>query len=157
MKIRDRQDKVERLLLHNKTSKGSPFQEVSTRLRGNIDVLAALLMFDHVDERHQDAFKRAGIRTGVNSLFTFQTNIRETDTLSAEFATRGKDQGDVLGSPLSLEKVHYKANINDWFSIVSTPVGAQCKDFAIKESSCQVLHLIIVSGETNFIPGFFIL
>lgn len=144
MKIRDRQDKVERLLLLNKTSKGSPFQEVSTRLRGDIDVLGALLMFDHVDERHRDALLRAGLRTGVNSMFTFQTTIRETDTLTAEFATRGKDQGDVLGSPLSLGKVHYKANISDWFSIVSTPVGGQCKDFAIKKSSSQE------KGPTNY-------
>ncbi|KAL1820751.1 hypothetical protein ACET3Z_015620 [Daucus carota] len=144
MKIRDRQDKVERLLLLNKTSKGTPFQEAGTRLRGDIDVLGALLMLDHVDEQHLDAIQKAGIKTGASSMFTFQTTIRETDTLTAEFATRGKDHCDVLGSPLSLEKVHYKANISDWFSIVSTPLGAQCKDFAIKKSSCQE------KGPTNF-------
>lgn len=136
MKIRDRQDKVERMLSFYKISKGSPFQEVSTHLRGEVDVLGAV-MFDHVD---QDAFQRAGIRNGIDSRFSFETTIRDKDTLKAEFMATANGKNDAFGSPLSLTKVRYEANVNDWFSLVATPMGARCRDIGVEGSCCQVLH-----------------
>lgn len=134
MKLRDRQDKFERVLSFYKTSKGSPFQEASTHVRGEVDLLGALLVMDDIDEKNCDTLSRAGIRTGIGSKFTFETTISEKDTLAAEFVASKKDKGyrgDGLGQSLFLEKVSYKANASDWLSVVAIPVGAHCRDVAI--------------------------
>ncbi|XP_057468628.1 uncharacterized protein LOC130757819 isoform X2 [Actinidia eriantha] len=135
MKLRDRQDKVERVLSFYKSSKGSPFQEASTHVRGEVDMLGALLMMDNADQQNCDTIRRAGIRTGVHSRLTFETTIREKDTLVTEFVSSVKSQDDVLGSPLSLAKVFYAANISDWFSVAAIPVGAHCRDVGIATNS----------------------
>ncbi|KAJ9675077.1 hypothetical protein PVL29_024147 [Vitis rotundifolia] len=138
MKLRDRQDKVERILSFYKSSTGSPFKEANTHVMGEVDVLGALLMKDNVDQQDYDAFNRAGMRTGIDSRFTFKTTIRQSDTLVAEFAASQKGQGhlgDDFGSPLSLAKVLYVANVSDWFSAVAVPVGAQCRDVGFATDS----------------------
>uniref|UniRef100_A0A5B7AXJ2 Uncharacterized protein n=1 Tax=Davidia involucrata TaxID=16924 RepID=A0A5B7AXJ2_DAVIN len=135
MKLRDRQDKVERMLSFYKSSKGSPFQEASTHVRGEIDILEALLMMDNVDQQNYGTIRRAGIRTGIQSRFTFESTIRQNDNLVVEFVASEKGQGDVLGSPLSLAKVFYEANISDWCSAVAIPVGAHCRDVGVATSS----------------------
>ncbi|XP_002510575.2 uncharacterized protein LOC8274702 [Ricinus communis] len=139
MKLRDRQDKVERILSFSKASKGSPFKEASTRVRGEVDALGAILLLGDVDQKHYDALGRAGIKTGVDSRFTFETTIREKDTLLAEFVANQNSTryggDDASGSGLSLAKVLYMANICDWFSLTAIPVGAQCRDFGISTSS----------------------
>lgn len=135
MKLRDRQDKVEKILSFYKSSKGSPFQEASTHVRGEIDVLGALLFMDDDSQQNFNAIKRAGIRTGVHSRLTFETAIREKDTLVTEFVSSVTGHDDVLGSPLSLAKVLYAANISDWFSVAAIPVGAHCRDVGISTNS----------------------
>lgn len=138
MKLRDRQDKVERIISFYKTSNGSPFQEASTVVRGEVNFLGALLMMDEVDEQSCDALSRAGIRTGIDSRFTFETTIRQKDTLAAEFVASQKGKGylgDFSEQSLSLEKVLYKVNASDWLSAVAIPVGAQCRDVAITSNS----------------------
>ncbi|XVF34864.1 hypothetical protein REPUB_Repub18cG0095300 [Reevesia pubescens] len=136
MKLRDRQDKVERLLSFYKTSKSSnPFQESSTLLRGEIDLLGAVLLMSKVDEEHWDGVGRAGIRTGVNSRFRFETTVRDKDFVGVEFVGNQKrvktNDGDVYGTPLSLSKLFYKANAADWFSAIAIPFGAQFRDFDV--------------------------
>ncbi|XP_050215216.1 uncharacterized protein LOC126666254 [Mercurialis annua] len=136
MKLRDRQDKVERVLTFSKTSKGSFSQEAGTRVRGDVDVLGAIILLGDVDQQqHLDALGRAGIRTGVDSRFIFETTMREKDTLLAEFVASQNGTHDVSGSVLSLSKVLYMANICDWFSATAIPVGAQCRDLRIATSS----------------------
>ncbi|GJY23140.1 hypothetical protein Tco_0396798 [Tanacetum coccineum] len=136
MKLRDRQDKVERILSF-KSSKGGPFDDVSTRVRGEVEALGLLLMIDRMNEEYQDAISRTGIKTGVNSRFTFETTVRENDSLTAEFVACGKAQLDAFASPLSLAKVVYAANINDWCSLVVVPLGAKCSDVGPSKSSHQ--------------------
>lgn len=134
MKQRDRLDKVERVLSFYKTSKGSPFQEASTHVRGEVDVLGAVLMMGDIDQQHVDALDRAGVRTGIHTRFTFETTLRQNDTLVADFVASqegNKNVGDISGSPLSLAKLSYVANVGDWFSAIAVPVGAQCRDFDI--------------------------
>uniref|UniRef100_A0A3Q7G093 Uncharacterized protein n=1 Tax=Solanum lycopersicum TaxID=4081 RepID=A0A3Q7G093_SOLLC len=63
MKLRDRQEKLERELAFFKSSKGSPFQETSTHVRGEFDAVGALLMIGTIDESKCDAIENA-IRTG---------------------------------------------------------------------------------------------
>ncbi|PIN26710.1 hypothetical protein CDL12_00531 [Handroanthus impetiginosus] len=137
MKLRDRQEKVERLLTFYKTSKGSPFQEASTHVKGKVDVLGALVIMNDVDEQKYDAIQRSGIRTGIDARLTFETGIRESDTLVAEFIASEKGQGDILGGPLSLAKILYAAHVSDWFSAVAIPMGAQCRDVGVPTVSPQ--------------------
>lgn len=137
MKLRDRQDKVERLLTFYKSSKGSPFQEASTHVRGNVDLLGALFIMDDVNEQKYDAIQRSGIRTGINARLRFETEFRENDTLVAEFTANGKGQGDMLGGPLSLAKVLYAAHFSDWLSAFAVPAGAQCRDVGVETTTNQ--------------------
>lgn len=152
MKLRNRQDKVERILSISKASKGNPFQESSTLVRGEVDFLGALLIMDKVDEQNCDALSRAGIRTGIDSRFTFETTIGPKDTLAAEFVARQKGKGylgEVLGQSLSLEKVLYKTNSSDWLSAVAIPVGAQCRDVAITTISSHQVQSICFNIAAN--------
>lgn len=138
MKLRDRQEKVEQMLSFYKDSNGSPSQLARTRVRGEVDVVGALLMMDTVGQQHCDTIQAAGIRTGVDLKFVFDSTVRNKDTLVVEFVAGGKSQVDVLARELSLAKVLYVANINHWFSAVAIPVGAQCRDVGIATSSHQV-------------------
>lgn len=149
MKLRDRQDKVERLLTLYKSSKGSPFPEASTHVRGNVDVLGAFFVMDDVDEQKYDAVQRSGIRDGIDARLRFETDVREKDTLVAEFSANGKGRGDMVGVPLSLAKVLYAAHFSDWFSAVAIPMGAQCRDVGFPTSTHQVdyLHTVLFSEE----------
>ncbi|XP_028777954.1 uncharacterized protein LOC114734499 isoform X2 [Neltuma alba] len=138
MKLRERQDKVERILSFYKPSAGGPFQEATTHVRGQVDLLGAVLMMNNIDEDNLDLINRAGIRTGVDSRLIFETNIRDKNTLVAEFVAsqNGKDHDtDVLGSSLSLAKLCYMATVSDWLSVMAIPMGAQCKDVAIASKS----------------------
>ncbi|WMV23800.1 hypothetical protein MTR67_017185 [Solanum verrucosum] len=134
MKLRDRQEKLERVFAFYKSSKGSPFQETSTHVRGEFDAVGALLMIGTVDNSKCNAIERA-IRTGIDSRLTFETTIRKKDTLVAEFVGNERGQMNILGSPLSLAKVLYAANISDWCSAVAIPVGGRCRDVAVPTSS----------------------
>lgn len=136
MKLRDRQDKMERLLSF-KSSKTSPFDAVSTRVKGEVEALGLFLMIDRISEENQDAITRTGVKTGINSRFTFETPIRDKDSLVAEFVATEKGQFDTLASPLSLAKVIYAANINDWCSLIVVPLGAKCSDVGPSRSSHQ--------------------
>lgn len=153
MKLRDRQDKVERILSLYKTAKGSPFQEVGTVVRGEFDILGALVMRHNVEHDDCDVLSRAGIRTGVDSRFSFETTVRENDNLVVEFVSGQKNKGNMveegLGSSLSLAKVFYTASAGDWLSAFVIPMGGKCSDVAIVTNpSHQVpilINLIVVS------------
>ncbi|KAI3919861.1 hypothetical protein MKW98_001117 [Papaver atlanticum] len=135
MKLRDRQDKVERVLSFYKATKG---QEVNTRVRGEVDVVGSLLFLENADQQTCDSLNKAGMQTGIGSRFTFETIVREKDALMVEFtATQNGYSGGDVGSPLSLSKVMYSANVSDWLSAVVIPVGAQCKDIASASNVLQ--------------------
>ncbi|CAK7346147.1 unnamed protein product [Dovyalis caffra] len=143
MKLRDRQDKVERVISFYKTSKGGPFQETSTLVRGEVDASGAILMVGGTDQEHIDAVGRAGVKTGISSRLSFETIIRQKDTLLAEFVAFQKglvDIGDVSEGALTLAKVSYTANVNDWFSAIAIPVGAQFRDLDMTATSSNQGH-----------------
>lgn len=140
MKLRDRQDKVERMLTFYRISKGGPFQEDGTRVRGDVDVMGSLFLMDDLDQQNVDAVGRAGIRTGTDARIIFETRVGQKDILEAEFITTQsshRDSDDILGTPLSLAKVSYTANMTDWFSIAAVPMGARCRDMVSTNSSFQ--------------------
>lgn len=149
MKLRDRQDKVERMISFYKSSKGGPFQEASTLVKGQMDFMGALLIKGDFNQQNLDIISRSGIKTGIDSRFVFQTTIGEENALAAEFvATRkGKEHhGDALEMPLSLAKLSYTANVNDSLSLMAVPVGAQCRDVAVGSNSFDQLE----KGLTDF-------
>ncbi|KAK7293825.1 hypothetical protein RJT34_16700 [Clitoria ternatea] len=138
MKLRDRQEKVEKILSFYKSSKGGPFQEATTHVRGHMDLLGAFLVLDNLNYHKRDALHRAGIRTGVDSRFIFETTIGQRNTVAAEFVAsqKGKEHcDDVVEMLLSLAKLCYTANVNDWLSQLVVPVSAQCRDVAITSTS----------------------
>ncbi|KAF9594816.1 hypothetical protein IFM89_034799 [Coptis chinensis] len=126
MKLRDRQEKFERMVSFYKSTKGSPFEELGTHVHGMVDLVGALLFVDSVDQETCGTLNRAGMRSGLNSRFIFETSVREKDRFLAEFVGQGSSD-----SPLSLAKVMYSANVSDWLSAVALPCGARCKDVAI--------------------------
>lgn len=143
MKLRDRQDKVERVLSFYKTFKGSPFQENGTLVRGEVDASGAILMVGDIDQEHCDAVGRAGIKTGISSRLSFETIVRQKDSLLAEFVASqkgGVEIGGVSEGALTLAKVSYTANVNDWFSAIVIPVGAQFRDLDMTANSSNQRH-----------------
>ncbi|XP_013583510.1 PREDICTED: uncharacterized protein LOC106292461 isoform X2 [Brassica oleracea var. oleracea] len=130
MKLRDRQEKVERILSSYKLSKGGPFQETSTHVKGEVHALGGMLLMGNTDEESFIGLERQGVRPGLLSRFVFETSLRETDKLVAELVAgfKGEHSDGVSGKQLSLAKVFYKAEVNDWFSAVAIPVGARFRD-----------------------------
>ncbi|KAK7409904.1 hypothetical protein VNO78_00293 [Psophocarpus tetragonolobus] len=135
MKLRERQEKVERVLSFYQSSKGGPFQESTTHLRGQVDFLGALLVFGDVNRPNFDVVNMLGNRTGVDSMFIFETTFGEKGTASAEFVATHGDWEHCQPKPLSLAKLSLTANVNHWFSFVAMPLGARCRDVAVASNS----------------------
>lgn len=129
MQLRERQEKVERVLTLYKSSKSGPFAEEGTRVKGIINVAGALALRN----KKGTASDSSEANSGISSQFVFQTNVRKKDSLLAELATDHRclsQENDPIGSPLVLSKVMYLANINDSLSVAAVPVGARCDDFS---------------------------
>ncbi|KAL6873936.1 hypothetical protein ACP4OV_014018 [Aristida adscensionis] len=125
MQLRERQEKVERVLSLYKATKSGPFAEESTRVKGVINAAGSI--------------SRDGSETdsGISSRFVFQTTVRKKDSLIAELATNHRfisEEDDHIGSPLVLSKVMYLSNICDSLSVAAVPVGARCDDFSTDPS-----------------------
>jgi len=121
MQLRERQEKVERVLSLFKASKVGPFAEESTQVKGVINVAGSLSRDSSEAE------------SGISSQFVFQTTVRKKDYLFAELISDHRymsQENDHIGSPLVLSKVMYLSNINDSLSVVAVPVGARCDDFS---------------------------
>jgi hypothetical protein len=130
MKLRDKQEKLEKMLLYQKFA-GSPFQQARTYVKAAFSVIGSLLFFEDDFLGSADRLERSGTKTGVNSRLTFETVIKDRGSLVAEFGTAGFE-------PLGLHKLMYHARVNDLFSLVLVPVGAQCCNFRMNSSSSHV-------------------
>lgn len=144
MKLRDRQEKVERVLSFYQSSKEGPFQETFTHVRGHLDYLGSVLVLSDVNQQNIDAVDKCGIRTGVASRFIFETTIGEKCSGAVEFVATNGDRESCDEKPLSLSKISFTANVNDWFSLVAMPIGARGRDVAIGSHSFdQVLFTFV--------------
>uniref|UniRef100_A0A0E0LFS7 FYVE-type domain-containing protein n=1 Tax=Oryza punctata TaxID=4537 RepID=A0A0E0LFS7_ORYPU len=129
MQLREKQEKIERVLTLFKASKSGPFAEESTRVKGIINVAGSLSSKNKKDSGPDSS----ETNSGISSQFVFQTNVRKKDSLLAELVTDHRclpSENDSIGSPFVLSKVMYLANINDSLSVAAVPVGARCDDFA---------------------------
>lgn len=140
MKLRERQDKVEKVLSFYKSGKCGRFQQSATHVRGEIDVIGALVLLNRIDGQTTSAVHEAGIRTGIHSKFIFETIVRQKDILVAELASNQNEEAplDGFGSSLSLSKLAYSANVNDRFSVVAVPLGARYEDMEMGSKPLQV-------------------
>lgn len=132
MKLRERQDKVERMLSFYQSGKGGPFQEARTHMKGVINADGALTFIENDYQQGSDNLDRVGTRRGIDLRFIFETSVRQRDNLIAEFLASHCclfNHSNMNGSPLALSKLVYFANICDSLSAVFTPLGAQCTDF----------------------------
>ncbi|KAF0902150.1 hypothetical protein E2562_014402 [Oryza meyeriana var. granulata] len=129
MQLREKQEKIERVLAMYKLSKSGPFAEESTRVKGIINVAGSLSSKNKKDS----APENSETNSGISSQFVFQTTVRKKDSLLAELVTDHRclsSENDPIGSPFVLSKVMYLANINDSLSVAAVPVGARCDDFS---------------------------
>lgn len=134
MKLRERQEKMERLLSFHQSAKGGLFQEARTRMKGIISVDGAFIFLANNYQQASDNLDRAGARRGIDLRFIFETPIGQRDLLVAEFLARHHSLVDCTkmnGSPLAFSKLVYSINISDWFSAVLVPVGARCIEFGL--------------------------
>lgn len=139
MKLRDRQDKVERVLSSFASSKGSPFQESSTQLKGTVNVGGAL--FFQNDQQAHDSLDSLGINTGIDARFIFKTNLREKDALLAELVAH--QNNEFTSNSLVLSKITYQASISNLLSMILVPLGATCNDFRFDSDHSQVKFLLM--------------
>jgi hypothetical protein len=138
MQLREKQEKIERVLTLFKASKSGPFAEESTRVKGIITVAGSLSSKNKKDSGPDSS----ETNSGISSQFVFQTNVRKKDSLLAELVTDHRSlpsENDSIGSPFVLSKVMYLANINDSLSASAVPVGARCDDFSTDPSLQEVI------------------
>lgn len=142
MKLRDRQEKTERVLSLYKSTKMGPFQETTTRIKGVIDFAGSIVFVENNVDLSCNALERAGMRTGIDLRFIFKTAIRQKDKLVAEFAACQNsliNSDNAHGSPLTLEKLVYSATMTDCLSLMMSPLGAICNDLGVAASLEQIL------------------
>jgi hypothetical protein len=138
MQLRERQEKVEKVLTLFKSSKIGPFAEESTRVKGLVNFSGALAL----KSKQATAPDTSEANPGISSQFAFHTTVRKKDSLVAELATDSRflfQENDLVGSPLVLSKVMYQANVSDNFSVAAVPVGARCDDFSTDPSIREVI------------------
>uniref|UniRef100_A0ACD5ZH90 Uncharacterized protein n=1 Tax=Avena sativa TaxID=4498 RepID=A0ACD5ZH90_AVESA len=134
MQLRERQEKVEKVLTLFKSSKIGPFAEETTRVKGLVNFTGTLAL----RKKEHAAEDTSGANSGISSQFAFHTTVRKKDSLVAELATDSRclsQENDLIGSPLVLSKVMYLANIGDNFSVAAVPIGARCDDFSTDPST----------------------
>jgi hypothetical protein len=141
MRLRQRQDKVERILLASTTGKSSPFSGSSTNLKAIVNFHGALPLIP--GQEGNKTLDGEQINTGTDLRFVFRTIVRESDSLVAELVTTRNNVfhgSEVTGSPLFLSKVKYEASIDDSWSLVSVPFGAKFEDFGVASYPLEVVN-----------------
>ncbi|KAM3298220.1 hypothetical protein ACQJBY_039933 [Aegilops geniculata] len=144
MQLRDRQEKVEKVLTLFKSHKIGPFAEEGTRVKGLINFAGALALSSKEGAEPDSS----GANSGISSQFAFRTSVRKKDTLLAELATDSRyfyQENDLMGSPLVLSKVMYLANVGDDMTVAAVPVGARCDDFSTDPSIQEVIDFFILA------------
>lgn len=133
LKIRERLDKIDQLASVRRSNGARNLSGTGkTNLKGEVKAGTAFVMLEDSSSRHsRGSLEQAGMQTGVDVRFTFETPFREKDVLITEcVAGQGSSVGDgrALGGPITLGKVHYLAHVNDDVSISFVPIGAQGMD-----------------------------
>ncbi|KAJ3672383.1 hypothetical protein LUZ60_007104 [Juncus effusus] len=144
MKLRERQEKVETLLLSYTTNPTNNPTKPSTNIKAIVNFSSSLSLPQSNNNNNATTLDGEPITTGTDSRFVFKTRVREKDYLVAELVSAKNNDfhgSEVTGSPLLLSKAKYSANLDDFWSFISVPFGAKCEDFGIDSALPEVQSL----------------
>eukprot|EP00850_Spirogloea_muscicola_P003012 SM000012S25274 [mRNA] locus=s12:18229:23689:+ [translate_table: standard] len=148
LKARERLDKLEHHTgLRRLKGPADPQGGPRTRLKGEVTAGAAYV---HVDPSAGDIARsaleqldRAGMKTGLQVRFRFETPFRKYDSLSTQFIAGYEDRSGshLTGGPLLLEKVMYTTELSEEVTIKAAPIGANGKDMIENINPLQLLGI----------------
>lgn len=128
-------ERLDRLEFHTglRPSKGQTSLEgggAKTKLKGEVCSGGAFVLLDDESSRHsRAALEQAGLHTGLDVRFTFETSYRERDVMITECsAGHSGSDGSILGGPISVTKLVYNAQVTDDLNVVVAPLGARGSD-----------------------------
>ncbi|KAH9558035.1 hypothetical protein CY35_07G115900 [Sphagnum magellanicum] len=133
LKVRERLDKLEHHtgLRQSKAASGEDSTgPAKTHLKGEVNAgTAFVLMEDNSSRCSRAAIVQAGLHTGLDIRFTFETPFREKDLLLTQ-CTAGHSGSDrsILGGPISITKIIYSAHVTDDLTVMVAPLGAHGSD-----------------------------
>ncbi|KAL2634500.1 hypothetical protein R1flu_005979 [Riccia fluitans] len=150
LKVRERLDKLEHKTgLRGKTH-GDSLTGARTNLRGEVSSGGAFIIAeDSACVHSRSSLQHAGLKTGLDVRFTFETPVREGDTLTTQVGVgqgSGLGDGNSFGGPLSLQKINYVAQINDSLSLSVAPLGARASDMSDTINHLQGQALTTFAG-----------
>ncbi|KAL3700887.1 hypothetical protein R1sor_018909 [Riccia sorocarpa] len=152
LKVRDRLDRLEQKtgLRGNGKIHGDSLTGPRTNLRGEVSSGGAFVIAEDSTCTHSCAsLQHAGLKTGLDVRFTFETPVREGDTLTTQVGVgQGYSFGDGnnFGGPLSLQKINYVAQINDSLTLAVAPLGAMASDISDTINHLQGQALTTFAG-----------
>ncbi|CAM6118859.1 unnamed protein product [Calypogeia fissa] len=159
LKIRERLEKLEH---HTGARRGKNSTDglaggLKTTMKGEVNAGAAYVLVDDLTTNlARYSLQHAGLLTGLDVKFTFETPVRENDVLTTQCGVGGQGSGEldstILGGPISLQKVNYVAQINDALSLAVAPLGAKASDMAetVNHLQGQALTTFAGSGPTMY-------
>ncbi|KAG0580198.1 hypothetical protein KC19_4G155600 [Ceratodon purpureus] len=132
LRVRERLDKLEFFtgLRPSKTQSSFGDGGAKTRLKGEVCAGGAfVLLNDERSRQSRAALEQAGLHTGLDVRFTFETSYREKDVMITECsAGHSGSDGSILGGPVSVTKLVYNAQVTDDLNVVVAPLGARGND-----------------------------
>jgi hypothetical protein len=143
LKVRERLDKLEHHtgLRRSKAASGEDSTgPAKTHLKGEVNAgTAFVLMEDNSSRCSRAAIVQAGLHTGLDIRFTFETPFREKDLLLTQ-CTAGHSGSDrsILGGPISITKIIYSAHVTDDLTVMVAPLGAHGSDMTEIVNPLQV-------------------
>lgn len=146
--MRERLDKLEFYtgLRPSKTQSSFTDGAAKTRLKGEVCAGGAFVLLDDQSSRHsRAALEQAGLYTGVDVRFTFETSYREKDVMITECsAGHSGSDGSILGGPVSVTKLVYNAQVTDDVNVVVAPLGACGSDVTETVNPLQVGNMMFL-------------
>lgn len=145
-------ERLDRLEFHTglRPSKGQTSLEgggAKTKLKGEVCSGGAFVLLDDESSRHsRAALEQAGLHTGLDVRFTFETSYRERDVMITECsAGHSGSDGSILGGPISVTKLVYNAQVTDDLNVVVAPLGARGSDITETVNPLQVIMMVIIT------------
>lgn len=133
--MRERLDKLEFFTGLRPSKAHSSFGNgaAKTRLKGEVNAGGAFVYLDADSSREsRAALEQAGLQTGLDVRFTFETPYREKDVMLTQ-CSAGSD-----GGPLSVSKLVYNAQVTNDINLVVAPLGARGIDVTETVNPLQV-------------------
>ncbi|MCO5577276.1 hypothetical protein L7F22_031103 [Adiantum nelumboides] len=146
MKLREKFEKLEQVT--QARLKQEQLGGARTHLKGQVKAGTAFVVLENESIRcSRDSLELAGMQTGLDVKFTFETPFRENDVLITQVVSgQSSSVGDqsTLGGPLKLGKLHYVAHVSEDISLSIVPLGAQGQDVT------EIVNVLQDQGLTCF-------